>query len=87
MLHTRLYHSAIFRESHHGLSGIPGAAGAIGVAVKPSVEKHISGLNFHAAPKTGLYKRPGQDDARVTLQMTVAGGRTASRKCLDPKWK
>jgi hypothetical protein len=62
----------------------PQAAGAISVAVKPPVEKHISRLEFHATPKTGFYKGAGQDDARVTLQMTVAGGRGASRKCLDP---
>ena len=106
----------IFRESDHGLSGIPfgqpreevrvsdtemtfdpiihpgqaknlnrpRAAGAISVAVKPPVEKHISRLDLHAAPKAGFYKGACQDDARITLQMTVAGGRAASRKCFEP---
>jgi len=110
------YHLKIFRESGHGLSGIPfgksreevgvsdtemtfdpiiqpgqaknlhrpRAVGAIGVAVKPPVEKHISRLDLHAAPKAGFYKGAGQDDARITIQMTVAGGRAASRKCLEP---
>jgi hypothetical protein len=62
----------------------PRAAGAIGVAVKSPVEKHISRLDFQATPKAGLYKGAGQHDARITLQMTVAGGRAASRKCLEP---
>jgi hypothetical protein len=116
MLQRRLYHLEIFRESDHGLSGIPfgqsredvrvsdtemtfdpiihpgqaknlnrpRAAGAISVAVKPPVEKHISRRDFHATPKAGFYKGAGQDDARITLQMTVAGGRAASRKCLEP---
>jgi hypothetical protein len=116
MLHRRLYHSEIFRESHHGLSGIPfgqsrdeirvrdtemtldpiihpgqaknlnraRAAGAISVAVKPAVGKHISRRDFHATSKAGFYKGAGQDDARITSQMTMAGGRAASRKCLDP---
>ena len=116
MLHGRLYHSEIFRESDHGLSGIPfrqsreevrvsdtemtfdpiiepgqsknlnrpGAAGAISVAVKPAVGKHISRRDFHATSKAGFYKGAGQDDARITSQMTMAGGRAASRKCLDP---
>ena len=117
MLQRRLYHLEIFRESGHGLPGIPfgqsreeirvsdtemtfdpiihpgqaknlncpRAAGAISVAVKPPVEKHSSRLDFHATPKAGLYKGAGQHDARITLQMTVAGGRAASRKCLEPK--
>jgi hypothetical protein len=116
MLQRRLYHLEIFRESDHGLSGIPfgqsrdkvrvsdtvmtfhpiihpgqeknlnrpRAAGAISVAVKPPVEKHISRFDFHATSKAGFYKGAGQDDARITLQMTVAGGCAASRKCLEP---
>ena len=116
MLQGRLYHLEIFRESDHGLAGIPfgqsreevrvsdtemtfdpsihpgqaknlhrpRAAGAISVAVKPSVEKYISRLDFHATPKAGLYEGAGQHDARITLQMTVAGRRAASRKCLEP---
>jgi hypothetical protein len=116
MQHSRLYHSEIFRESHHGLSGIPfgqsrdeirvgdtemtfdpvihpgqaknlnraRAAGAISVAVKPPVRKHISGRDCHATSKAGFYKGAGQDEARITFQMTVARGRAASRKCLDP---
>ena len=59
-------------------------AGAISVAVKPSVGKHISRRDFHATSKAGFYKGAGQDDARITFQMTVAGGRAASRKCHDP---
>ena len=62
----------------------PRAARAIRVAVKPAVEKHISGLDFHAPPKAGFDKGAGQDDACITFQMTVTGGRAASRKCLDP---
>ena len=62
----------------------PRAVGAISVAVKPPVEKHVSGLDLHAAPKAGFYKGACQDDARITLQMAVAGGRGASRKCLEP---
>jgi hypothetical protein len=119
MLHSRLYHSEIFRESHHGLLGIPfgqsceeigvrnaemtfdpiihpgqaknlnraRAAGAISVAVKPAVEKHISRRDFHAASKAGFYKGAGHDNARIAFQMTVAGGRAASRKTLDPNLK
>ena len=60
------------------------AAGAIGVAIKSPVGKHISRRDFHATPKPSFYKGAGQDDARITLQMTVTGGRAASRKCLDP---
>jgi hypothetical protein len=70
MLHRRLYHSEIFRESHHGLSGIP-------------LGQSRDEINFHATSKAGFYKGAGQDDARITFQMTVAGGRAASRKCLD----
>jgi hypothetical protein len=116
MLHSRLYHSEIFRESDNGLSGIPfgqsrdkvwvrdtemtldpiiqpgqaknlhraRATGPVSVAVKPPVAKYISGRDFHATSKAGFYKGAGQDDARITFQMTVAGGRAASRKCLDP---
>jgi hypothetical protein len=116
MLQRRLYHLEIFRESDHGLSGVPfgqsreevrvsdtvmtfhriihpgqeknlnrpRATGAISVAVKPSVEKDIPRLDFHTAPKTGFYKGAGQDDTRITLQMTVAGGCAASRICLEP---
>jgi hypothetical protein len=111
-----VYQLEIFRESDHGLSGIPlgksregvrvsgtemtfdpiihpGQAknlngprklGAISVAVKPPVEKRISRLDLHAAPKAGFYKGAGQDDTRISLQMTVAGARAASRKCLEP---
>jgi hypothetical protein len=60
------------------------AGGAISVAVKPTVDKHISRLHIHATPEAGLYKRAGQHDTRITLQMTVAGGRAASRECLEP---
>ena len=60
------------------------AAGAIGVAIKPPVGKHISRRDFHATSKAGFYKGAGQDHARITFQMPVAGGRAASRKCLDP---
>jgi hypothetical protein len=60
------------------------AAGAVSVAVEPPVEEHISRLDFHAPSKARFYEGTGQDDARVPLQMTVAGGRAASRKCLDP---
>lgn len=60
------------------------AAGAISVAVKPPMEKHISGPDFHATPKAGFYKGAGQHHARITLQMTVPGGRGAPRKCLEP---
>jgi hypothetical protein len=117
MLQRRLYyHLEIFRESDHGLSGIPfgqsreevrvsntemtfdpiihpgqaknldrlRADGAISVAVKPPVEKHISRLDFHATSEAGFYKGAGQHDARITLQMAVPGGRAASRKCLEP---
>jgi hypothetical protein len=116
MLQRRLYQLEIFRESDHGLLGIPfrqsreevrvgdtemtfdqiihpgqaknlnrpRAAGAISVAVKPSVEKHVSRLDFHVTREAGLYKGASQHDARITLQMTVAGGRAASRKCLEP---
>jgi hypothetical protein len=81
----------IFRESDHGLSGIPfgqsceevgisetemtfdpiihpgqaknlnrlRAVGAIRMTVKSPVEKHISGLDFHATRKTGFYKGAG----------------------------
>jgi len=119
MLHGRLYHPEIFRESHHGLSGIPfgqsrdkigvrdtemtfdpiihpgqtknlngaRAAGAISVTVKPAVEKHISRRDFHAASKAGFYKGAGHDNARITFQRTVAGGRAAPRKSLDPNLK
>jgi hypothetical protein len=62
----------------------PRAARAVSVAVKRTVQKHISRLDFHATRKAGFYKGAGQDDARVTLQMTVAGGRGASWKCLEP---
>jgi hypothetical protein len=62
----------------------PRAGGAIGVAVKPPVEKHISRLDYHATPKASFYKGAGQHDARITLQMAMAGGRAASRKCLEP---
>ena len=62
----------------------PRAGGAIGVAVKPPMEKHISRLDFQATPKAGLYKGAGQHDARITLQMKMAGGRDAARKCLEP---
>jgi hypothetical protein len=55
------------------------------VAVKPPVEQHISRIDFHATAKTGFYERAGQDDTRVTLQMMVAGGRAAPRKCFEPK--
>ena len=116
MLQRRHDRLEIFRESDHGLAGIPfgqsrqevrvsdtemtfdpiirpgqaknlnrpRAAGPISVAIKPPVEKHISRLDFHAPPKAGFYKGAGQDDARITLQMTVARGRAASRKCLEP---
>jgi hypothetical protein len=50
----------------------PRAAGAVSVAVKPPMDKHISRLDFHATPKAGFDKGAGQDDARITLQMTVA---------------
>jgi len=62
----------------------PRAARAISVAVKRTVQKHLSRLDFHATRKAGFYKGAGQDDARVTLQMTVTWGRDASRKCLEP---
>jgi hypothetical protein len=116
VLQWRVYDLKIFRESEHGLSGIPfgksreevgisdtemtfdpiiqpgqaknvnrpRALGAISVAVEPTVEKHISRLDPHAATKTGLYKGACQDDARITFQMTVTRGRAASRKCLKP---
>jgi hypothetical protein len=116
MRQTRLSDLETFRESHHGLPGIPfgksreevgvgdtemtfkpiihpgqakklnrsQAVGAISVAVKPPVENHISRLDFQAAPKSGFYKGAGQDDARITLQMTVAGRRRASRIGLEP---
>lgn len=45
----------------------PRAAGAIGVAVEPPVEKHVSGLDLHATPKASFYKGAGQDDARIAL--------------------
>ena len=53
------------------------------MAVKPPVEKHISGPDFHATPEAGFYKGTGQDDAGITLQMTVAGRRAASRERLE----
>ena len=54
------------------------------MAIKPPVGKHISRRDFHATSKAGFYKGAGQDHARITFQMPVAGGRAASRKCLDP---
>ena len=115
MRQTRLSDLEIFRESDHGLAGIPfgksreevrvsdtemafnpiirpgqaqnlnrpRAVGGISVAVKPPVENHISRLDPHASPKAGFYKGAGQDNTRITLQMTVAGRRSASRKYLD----
>jgi hypothetical protein len=62
----------------------PRATGAISVAVKPPVEKHISRLDFHATPKAGFYKGASQHNARITLQMTVAWGRATRRKCFEP---
>jgi hypothetical protein len=62
----------------------PRAAGAISVAVKPPVEKYISRLDFRATPKAGCYKGAGQDDARVTLQMTVAGRALPRGKVSSP---
>jgi hypothetical protein len=61
----------------------PRATGAISVAVKPPVEKHIAGLDFHATHKAGFYKGASQHDARITLQMTVPWRRATSRKCLE----
>jgi len=61
------------------------AMGAISVAIKPPVEKHVSRLDLHAARKTGFYEGACQHDARITLQVTVAGRRGASRKCLEPR--
>lgn len=61
----------------------PRAVGAISVAVKPSVEKHVSGLDLHSTPKAGFYEGACQDDARITLPMTVAGWCDASRKRLE----
>src|SRR4051794_27613460 len=34
----------------------PRATGAVGMAVKPPVEKHIPGPDLHAASKAGFYK-------------------------------
>ena len=61
------------------------AMGAISVAIKPPVEKHVSRLDLYAARKTGFYEGACQHDARITLQVTVAGRRGASRKCLEPR--
>ena len=116
MRQTRLSDLEIFRQSDHGLAGIPfgksreevrisdtemafnpiirpgqaenlnrpRAGGGIGVAVKPPMENHISRLDPQASPKAGFYKGAGQDNTRITLPMTVAGWRGASRKYLDP---
>ena len=54
------------------------------MAVKPAVEEYISRLDFRATRKAGFYKGAGQDDARITLQMTVAAGRAAARIGLEP---
>ena len=54
------------------------------MAIKPPVGKHISRGDFHATSEAGFYEGAGQDNARITFQMPVAGGRAASRKCLDP---
>jgi hypothetical protein len=48
------------------------------------MEKHIARLDSYATPKAGFYKGAGEDDTRITLRMTVAGWRNASRKCLEP---
>ena len=62
----------------------PRAVGAISVTVKLPMEKHVSRLGLHTAPKAGFYKGACQDDGRIALQMAVAGVRAASRKCLVP---
>jgi hypothetical protein len=62
----------------------PRAAGAISVAVKPPVEKHMSRLDLRATSKAGFYKGAGQNHARISFHMTVAWGRAAAWKCLEP---
>ncbi|HEY2533554.1 MAG TPA: hypothetical protein VGJ20_37435 [Xanthobacteraceae bacterium] len=54
------------------------------MAVKPPVEKHISGFDIHVTPKAGFYKGAGQDNARIALEMAVSGRRAASRISLEP---
>lgn len=54
---TELAFDAIIHPRQAKNLNRPRAAGAIGVAVEPGVEKHVSWLDFRAAPKAGFYKR------------------------------
>jgi hypothetical protein len=53
------------------------------VAVESAVQKHISGLDIHAARKTGFDKGTGKNHARIAVKVQMTRRRFAPRKCLE----
>ena len=63
--------------------------GAVGVAIEPAVEKHISRLDIDSAAKTGFDKGTGKNNACVTVKVQMTRRCLATRKHFKseaPRW-
>jgi hypothetical protein len=54
--------------------------GAVGMAVEFAVQKNISRLDIYAAPKAGLDKGAGENNACITVKVQMTRRCVATRK-------